>query len=242
MFMLECIFKDIGTSVVVDVKKYTREIEEKLPFNSSATVWKQEIYFPTPITLDLPRESLIHKIHRGGVYYWPPGKALCLFYGITQPYTPVAYIGEIVDPTHALYNIKNASSVEVFKHTVDNQFTSIAEVLNKLGYTIATPLRNGEKVVVAYKLVDGRRYSIQLYVEDYGIHIESEGVVRYRDDLKSYLEISALNEVVSGYARLDLSEEGFIVLTAAIDSINEMEEAIRDLEKSVDRAVFMAKI
>lgn len=228
--------------MVIDIKKYTREIEEKIPFSSSATIWKQEIYFSTPITLELPRENLTHKIHRGGVYYWSPGKALCLFYGITQPYTPVAYIGEIVDPIHVLHNVKNSSSVEVVKHIVDNRFTGIAEVLNKLGYTIATPLRNGEKVVTAYKLVDGRRYSMQLYVEDYGIHIETEGVVRYRDDLKSYLEISALNDMVSGYARLDLSEEGFIVLTAAIDNINEMEEAIRDLEKSINKLVFMVKI
>ncbi|MEM4789774.1 MAG: cyclophilin-like fold protein, partial [Ignisphaera sp.] len=177
--MLECIFRDTGFSVVIDVKRYVKEIEEKIPFSSSSIVWKQEVYFSTPIALKLSHEDLTHSVHRGGVYYWPPGKALCIFYGITQPYTPVAYVGEIVDPTHTLYYVKSNSSVEISRHIVDNKFSDVVKVLNKLGYTVATPLRNNEKVVVAYKLANGRRYSMQIYVEDYGIHIESEGVAKY---------------------------------------------------------------
>ncbi|MEM1644892.1 MAG: cyclophilin-like fold protein [Ignisphaera sp.] len=239
--MLECIFRDTGFSVVIDVKRYVKEIEEKIPFSSSSIVWKQEVYFSTPIALKLSHEDLTHSVHRGGVYYWPPGKALCIFYGITQPYTPVAYVGEIVDPTHTLYYVKSNSSVEISRHIVDNKFSDVVKVLNKLGYTVATPLRNNEKVVVAYKLANGRRYSMQIYVEDYGIHIESEGVAKYADDIRSYLEISNLKDLISGYTRLDLSEEGFIVLTAAMSSINEIETAIKDLERNLDKLLFLIK-
>ncbi|MEM4789737.1 MAG: hypothetical protein QXV06_08125, partial [Ignisphaera sp.] len=58
---------------------------------------------------------------------------------------------------------------------------------------------------------------------------------------RSYLEISNLKDLISGYTRLDLSEEGFIVLTAAMSSINEIETAIKDLERNLDKLLFLIK-
>lgn len=34
--------------------------------------------------------------HKGDLSYWSPGSALCIFFGSTQPYSPVNHIGRMV--------------------------------------------------------------------------------------------------------------------------------------------------
>jgi len=61
-------------------------LKEKIPFESVVNTWGEEIYFSTPVNvqkMENPREV----VEIGDVGYWPPGKALCLFFGKT----PVNY-------------------------------------------------------------------------------------------------------------------------------------------------------
>jgi len=234
--LIEILFKNIMTSVVVDTKNYQSYLESSLPFSSRASVWKQEVYFPTPVDIPYRSSELLHKVNSGSVYYWPPEKALCLFYGITQSYTPVVYIGEMVDPVQVLLGVEDGYDVEVDRHTIDKRYSGVTNILRKLGYSVATPLRNGERVVVAQKRTNNKRYSFTVFVEDYGIHVESEGIVKYRnDDLRTFVELIKLRNAITGYARLDLSEEGLVVLTATVADETELENAIRDLESNIDR-------
>ena len=74
---------------------------EKLPIEGKANLWGDEIYFSTSISVETENPRSIVNI--GDVAYWPPGKAVCLFFGLTpasrgneiQPASPVNVFGRI---------------------------------------------------------------------------------------------------------------------------------------------------
>lgn len=82
------------TSFIVNVQRSTDKLREILPFTAVLNVWKHEVYFLLPGDLGLGSDT--YKVELGKVYYWPPSRALCLFYGFSEPYTPVARLGEFV--------------------------------------------------------------------------------------------------------------------------------------------------
>ena len=63
---------------------------DALPITGQANIWGDEIYFSIPIEADEEADS-VETVELGAVAYWPPGKALCLFWGPT----PMSAPGEI---------------------------------------------------------------------------------------------------------------------------------------------------
>lgn len=61
-----------------------------LPLKGVANTWGEEIYFEVPVTL--PEENSRREVEKGYVAYWPPGKAICIFFGPT----PVSKEGKII--------------------------------------------------------------------------------------------------------------------------------------------------
>jgi hypothetical protein len=59
-----------------------------LPIRGNANRWGDEIYFSIPVNLG--EEKARAEVEIGGIAYWPPGKALCIFFGPT----PVSQHGE----------------------------------------------------------------------------------------------------------------------------------------------------
>ena len=79
---------------------------EALPISASASTWGDEIYFRTD--LSAVEQDAQEVVEMGAVAFWPPGQALCLFFGPTpmsmgdeiRPASPVNVIGRIEgDPT-----------------------------------------------------------------------------------------------------------------------------------------------
>lgn len=76
-----------------------------LPFGLDANVWGKEIY-TSPAPFSAPLENAKNVVDLFDVAFWPPGKAICLFYGPTpigtngeiRPYSPVSVIGRIIHP------------------------------------------------------------------------------------------------------------------------------------------------
>ncbi|MDG0867219.1 cyclophilin-like fold protein [Candidatus Lucifugimonas marina] len=63
---------------------------DALPISGRAQIWGDEIYFSIPVDVDEAEDSE-ETVEMGAVAYWPPGNALCLFWGPT----PMSAPGEI---------------------------------------------------------------------------------------------------------------------------------------------------
>lgn len=62
-----------------------------LPFEGQAQLWGEEIYFPvSKVVQDLDDNAAV-SVQVGDIGYWPPGRAFCLFFGLT----PTSVPGEI---------------------------------------------------------------------------------------------------------------------------------------------------
>jgi len=80
-----------------------------LPFKGSANTWGEEIYFEIPVTL--PEENSRREVEKGDVAYWPPGRALCIFFGPT----PMSRKGKIVAYSPVNVFAKIEGDLEGFK-------------------------------------------------------------------------------------------------------------------------------
>ena len=65
-------------------------IATALPLCTSFNTWGDEIYFAIPVDAALD-DSAQDLVELGDLGYWPPGKALCIFFG----QTPVSQPGKI---------------------------------------------------------------------------------------------------------------------------------------------------
>lgn len=82
-----------------------------LPFEGRAARWKDEIYFETPVKLG--SEKAKSKVEVGALAYWPMGSALCIFYGPTDPYSPVNLVGKIVSNLEMFRALKSGTKIRV---------------------------------------------------------------------------------------------------------------------------------
>ena len=88
------------------------QLWESLPITGRVQIWGDEIYFSIPLNVE--EELGSHEtVQAGTVAYWPPGSALCLFWGPT----PISAPGEI----------RPASAVNVVG-ILDNDPNLLAEV------------------------------------------------------------------------------------------------------------------
>ena len=88
------------------------QLWESLPIIGRVQIWGDEIYFSIPLNVEEELGSQ-ETVQAGTVAYWPPGSALCLFWGPT----PISAPGEI----------RPASAVNVVG-ILDNDPNLLAEV------------------------------------------------------------------------------------------------------------------
>lgn len=75
---------DGTTSVVATLDDSTTadSVWDALPFTGRVQTWGNEIYFPIPVSATLD-SGATDVVEPGTVAYWPPGNAMCLFWGPT---------------------------------------------------------------------------------------------------------------------------------------------------------------
>ena len=61
--------------------KTAEAVWKALPIDAIASRWGEEIYFPTQV--EAPIEDGQETVELGALAYWPPGKAICMFFGRT---------------------------------------------------------------------------------------------------------------------------------------------------------------
>ncbi len=96
------------------------DIRKALPFEGSANLWGDEIYFEIPVTADQAVDARAD-VEAGELGYWPVGRAFCLFYGPTpasidekpRAASPVNVFGKLIDDPGLLRHVKEGSTVKV---------------------------------------------------------------------------------------------------------------------------------
>ena len=84
------------------------QLWDALPIEESVNIWGDEIYFRISVRAD--EHDAVEVVDMGAVAYWPPGQALCLFFGVTpasvgdeiRPASPVNVLGAIEGDATAL--------------------------------------------------------------------------------------------------------------------------------------------
>ena len=110
---MKCIQITLGgksVTATLDESNTARLVAAALPFDSTARRWGDEVYFQT--LLEAGEENAQADVPSGTVAYWPPGKALCLFFGQT-PYSPVNVVGQIDGDPRVLSKVKDGEPVRV---------------------------------------------------------------------------------------------------------------------------------
>ena len=86
-------------------------ITKTLPIEGRAALWKEEVYFEIPVRMG--DEKAKPKVEKGAIAFWPMGNALCIFYGSTQPYSPVNIVGEITSNLAIFSQTKSGTRIKV---------------------------------------------------------------------------------------------------------------------------------
>ena len=86
-------------------------ITKTLPIEGRAALWKEEVYFE--IQIKMGDEKAKAKVEKGTVAYWPIGNALCIFYGESQPYSPVNIVGKMTKNLEVFAETKSGTRIKV---------------------------------------------------------------------------------------------------------------------------------
>jgi len=76
---------------------------QALPIQARASLWGEEVYFDIPLQLE--DENPSPSASSGDICYWSPGPAFCIFFGKTQPYSPVNHLGRVVEGLELFWNV-----------------------------------------------------------------------------------------------------------------------------------------
>ena len=91
-----------------------------LPLDASANTWGDEIYFRVAVQVD-EEDGASDVVDMGALAYWPPGQALCLFFGRTpasrgdeiRAASAVNVIGSIEGDATVLKHVESGARVVV---------------------------------------------------------------------------------------------------------------------------------
>lgn len=157
---------------------------------------------------------------------------MCLFYGISEPYTPVMKVGEFVGPLTSLEVVEDGDEGRVVAHELSEDLSDVTNLLKGLGYEVGTPLIDGVRVVTASKYVSGSRLGFTLYVEPYGYYLEGERLYKHGSDYVHSAVAYEVKDLLSDcrYLRFDVDEDGYTVLTVGVNELWELEEGLKELE------------
>ncbi|MEA2089546.1 MAG: cyclophilin-like fold protein [Thermoproteota archaeon] len=90
-----------------------KAIVNQLPLEGRAALWKEEVYFKIP--LKMGGEKAKSNVEKGTIAYWPMGTAICIFYGQTQPYSPVNVLGKVAENLELFRKVKSGAKIRVEK-------------------------------------------------------------------------------------------------------------------------------
>jgi hypothetical protein len=110
-FIIEALGEAEGELVRFLAPRTIDTIVRKLPVEGRAALWKEEVYFEIPIKMG--EEKAKPTVELGTIAFWPMGSALCVFYGKSQPYSPVSILGKITNNLEIFKQVKSGATIKV---------------------------------------------------------------------------------------------------------------------------------
>ena len=97
-----------------------KAISNSLPIETGFNTWGDEFYFEIPVKKPLDETATID-VKIGDIGYWPPGNALCIFFGPTPiskgtdpvPASEVNIVGRINGDVSVLKNVKDSKTISI---------------------------------------------------------------------------------------------------------------------------------
>ncbi|MBC7130935.1 hypothetical protein H5T51_06940 [Candidatus Bathyarchaeota archaeon] len=86
-------------------------IVRQLPLEGRAAIWQEEVYFEIPVKMG--EEKAKSTVETGTIAFWPMGSALCIFYGKSQPYSPVNVVGKVTSNLELFSRVKSGTKIRV---------------------------------------------------------------------------------------------------------------------------------
>lgn len=86
-------------------------LTRKLPVEGRAALWKSEVYFEVPV--DMGEEKAKSTAKKGTIAYWPMGRAICIFYDETRPYSSVNYVGRVTENLGLFSQVKSGAKIRI---------------------------------------------------------------------------------------------------------------------------------
>ena len=110
---------EVSVQAELNQTETAEAVWDGLPIEGEVNTWGDEIYFST--SLVLPLEAGQEVVELGDLGYWPPGRALCIFFGPTpaskgdeiRPASAVTVFGRVVADAAAFKAVKDGTQVTV---------------------------------------------------------------------------------------------------------------------------------
>ena len=110
-FILEKLGEAEGELVRFKAPRTVDMIVHKLPISGRIALYKEEVYFEIPVKMG--KEKAKSTVDPGTIAFWPISSALCVFYGKSQPYSPVSVLGKITKNLDLFKDVKSGTTVKV---------------------------------------------------------------------------------------------------------------------------------
>jgi hypothetical protein len=112
-FIVEGAGEAEGELVRIRSPRTVDAIVRALPLEGMAALWQEEVYFDIPVKMGSEKAS--QSVEKGTISYWPMGNAFCIFWGETQPYSPVNIIGNVTKNLELFKRVKSGTRIIVEK-------------------------------------------------------------------------------------------------------------------------------
>lgn len=110
-FLIEGLGEAEGEFIRFMAPRTVDALVRKLPVEGRAALWKEEIYFEIPVKMG--EEKAKATVETGSIAFWPMGSAVCIFYGQSQPYSPVSILGKVTKNLDLFRQIKSGTRIKV---------------------------------------------------------------------------------------------------------------------------------
>lgn len=112
-FVVDGVGEAEGELIRIRSPRTVDAIVRGLPIEGRAALWQEEVYFDIPVKMG--NEKASPTVEKGNLAYWPMGSAFCIFYGETQPYSPVNIIGQVTKNLELFERVKSGTKITIEK-------------------------------------------------------------------------------------------------------------------------------